>query len=295
MSQPLDALYTGLPEPKHVWITSAESRDLGAGVDADAVWDDFVAAHPNGHILQTARWAQLKSAFGWTTQRAELRTIPSPDAPTPGGRQHPLPPPAVGSAVGVRAEGSGGGLGRADQARAVITMARAFGRRRTPPCSRSSRSCPTRLKCRPGWRPTGFTRSPQRVQPLSTIHLDLAADEETILSRMKPKWRYNVRLAERKGVTVRAREPSPICPPSNACSRSPASATASACTAQTYYPQRRLCLPLRRPSFAFVRFGPMTWLLAEARGRDAGGDRGLRPGHARPGTCGARPARAVAT
>jgi lipid II:glycine glycyltransferase (peptidoglycan interpeptide bridge formation enzyme) len=49
----------------------------------------------------------------------------------------------------------------------------------------------------------GFIRSPQRVQPLSTIHIDLVADEETILSRMKPKWRYNVRLAERKGVSVR--------------------------------------------------------------------------------------------
>jgi peptidoglycan pentaglycine glycine transferase (the first glycine) len=41
------------------------------------------------------------------------------------------------------------------------------------------------------------------VQPLSTIHIDLSADEETILARMKPKWRYNIHLAERKGVTVR--------------------------------------------------------------------------------------------
>ena len=28
----------------------------------------------------------------------------------------------------------------------------------------------------------GFTRSPQRVQPLSTIHIDLTPDEETILA-----------------------------------------------------------------------------------------------------------------
>ena len=85
MSQPLDALYADLPEPRHVWITGPESRDPGAGIDADAAWDDFAAAHPNGHILQTARWAQFKSAFGWTAQRAELRTIPSPDAPILGG------------------------------------------------------------------------------------------------------------------------------------------------------------------------------------------------------------------
>ena len=85
MSQPLDALYTNLPEPKHVWITSPESRGAGAGFDADAAWDAFAASHPNGHILQTACWAQLKSAFGWTYELAELRTIPSPDAPILGG------------------------------------------------------------------------------------------------------------------------------------------------------------------------------------------------------------------
>ena len=49
----------------------------------------------------------------------------------------------------------------------------------------------------------GFRRSRQRVQPLSTIHIDLTGDEEAILGRMKPKWRYNIRLAERKGVAVR--------------------------------------------------------------------------------------------
>ncbi len=50
----------------------------------------------------------------------------------------------------------------------------------------------------------GFQRSAQRVQPLSTIHIDLTGDDEAILARMKQKWRYNIRLAERKGVTVRA-------------------------------------------------------------------------------------------
>jgi peptidoglycan pentaglycine glycine transferase (the first glycine) len=49
----------------------------------------------------------------------------------------------------------------------------------------------------------GFQPSPQRVQPVSTIHIDLTGDEETILARMKPKWRYNIRLSGRKGVTVR--------------------------------------------------------------------------------------------
>ena len=57
----------------------------------------------------------------------------------------------------------------------------------------------------------GFTPSRQGIQPSSTIVVDLTGDEDLVLQRMKSKWRYNVRLAERKGVTVRAITV-PICP-----------------------------------------------------------------------------------
>jgi lipid II:glycine glycyltransferase (peptidoglycan interpeptide bridge formation enzyme) len=43
----------------------------------------------------------------------------------------------------------------------------------------------------------------QAIQPARTVLLDLTADEEALLARMKEKWRYNVRLARRKGVQVR--------------------------------------------------------------------------------------------
>ena len=49
----------------------------------------------------------------------------------------------------------------------------------------------------------GFRPSAQRVQPVSTITVDLTADLPAISARMKPKWRYNIGLAGRKGVTVR--------------------------------------------------------------------------------------------
>jgi len=41
------------------------------------------------------------------------------------------------------------------------------------------------------------------VQPRSTVLIDLAPQPDDILARMKSKCRYNVRLATRKGVTVR--------------------------------------------------------------------------------------------
>jgi len=48
-----------------------------------------------------------------------------------------------------------------------------------------------------GFRPSG------RLQPARTIVLDLTQSEEDLLKGMKPKTRYNVRLAGRRGVQVR--------------------------------------------------------------------------------------------
>jgi lipid II:glycine glycyltransferase (peptidoglycan interpeptide bridge formation enzyme) len=41
------------------------------------------------------------------------------------------------------------------------------------------------------------------VQAPDTVLIDLTAPAEGILGRMNPKWRYNIRLAPRKGVAVR--------------------------------------------------------------------------------------------
>lgn len=47
-------------------------------------------------------------------------------------------------------------------------------------------------------------RPARPVQPIRTILLDLTPDEQSLLANMKEKWRYNIRLAARKGVQVRA-------------------------------------------------------------------------------------------
>jgi len=44
------------------------------------------------------------------------------------------------------------------------------------------------------------------VQPIRSIVLDLTPTVDALLAGMKEKWRYNLRLAQRKGVTVRVAE-----------------------------------------------------------------------------------------
>jgi lipid II:glycine glycyltransferase (peptidoglycan interpeptide bridge formation enzyme) len=49
----------------------------------------------------------------------------------------------------------------------------------------------------------GWHFSSDQVQFKNTGCTDLAVGEETLLAQMKQKWRYNIRLAEKRGVTVR--------------------------------------------------------------------------------------------
>jgi peptidoglycan pentaglycine glycine transferase (the first glycine) len=58
---------------------------------------------------------------------------------------------------------------------------------------------------RRGWRP-----SSEQIQFRNTVVSDLAHSEDALLASMKPKCRYNIRLAERKGITIRHGTPADL-------------------------------------------------------------------------------------
>ncbi len=55
-------------------------------------------------------------------------------------------------------------------------------------------------------RRRGFSINPNSMNVRNEWVLDIRPDEKTLLANMKEKWRYNIRLAGRKGITIRRGE-----------------------------------------------------------------------------------------
>ena len=162
-------------------------------------WDDFVTAR-GGHILQSSAWGELKSRFGWSALRLALARD---DALVAGAqilfRRLPLGLRFAYIPRGPVADPNDHNTNAAlfDALFDAAKSRRAFA-----------------LKIEPNWLdlPISDLQSlisnfqlltSNSIQPRTTIHLDLTRDLDAILAQMKPKWRYNIRLAERKGVVVR--------------------------------------------------------------------------------------------
>ncbi len=156
-------------------------------------WDEFLARHPDAHILQSREWGELKSRFGWEAHPviegeagalALLRRLPLgfslayiPRGPVPASeRSLALVLPSVEKLL---------------ESRRVIALLVEPDLRDSP----SSRSGLTNLNLQP---------SRLTIQPPRTIVVDLSGSENDILSRMKQKTRYNINLARRHGVQVRS-------------------------------------------------------------------------------------------
>lgn len=165
---------------------------------SSVAWDAFVADHPDGHILQTSRWAALKAQIGWQAERVALLT----DGRIAAGAQVLLRRLPWGQTLAYVPKGPLVDWRNAAQARALLTALRETIAPYRPALLKLEPDLPDSPQLDLILQSYGLRRG-HPVQPRSTIHLDLSRGPEAVLAGMKQKWRYNVRLAERKEVTVR--------------------------------------------------------------------------------------------
>ena len=172
--------------------------------EADAEWDDFVAGHPHGSLLQTTQWAQLKNRFGWHSHRVWLRQ----DGQLVAGAQVLYRSVAFGAIkMGYIPHGP---LVNWDDDEQVAVLLNQLDQSAYQNRAGIMKLEP--LLWEDELPPAGWQAITQRhnlripsdtIQPPRTILLDLHPAGDDILAAMKQKTRYNIRLAEKKGVTVR--------------------------------------------------------------------------------------------
>ena len=171
-------------------------------------WNTFLSNHPDAHLLQTGEWGELKSAFGWDPVRLVLpsrtgvppllaaRTVDDGTGVQILFRRLPL---GLTLAYLPKPVFSDQGLAFSGQFWAEVDA-----------ICKQRRAVFLKVEfdvwddsLLPMGEGLGMRVSPHNIQPARTIIVSLKWTEDDVLARMKQKTRYNIRLAGKKGVTVR--------------------------------------------------------------------------------------------
>jgi peptidoglycan pentaglycine glycine transferase (the first glycine) len=180
-------------------------------------WDSAIATLPGAHILQAWEWGEGKARFGWTVARRTWETDGSLAAAAQVLRRSVRAGPFSATLFYVP-KGPLLDWHSAHTRDAVLADLEALARRehaiqiKIDPDLILGRGIPgsaTEKQDAPGAEAVralagrGWRFSPEQVQFANTVILDLQPEENALLAAMKPKTRYNIRLAQKHGVAVR--------------------------------------------------------------------------------------------
>lgn len=170
-------------------------------IDDPAAWDTLVAAQPAAAPCQLSAWARLKEAYGYRSLRLAL--------------EREAGPPVLGQVLIRRIVPLGGDwlycpygpLVKPDDAAGLQAWVRAL---LATPAARRAAVLTLEPRLASGAPAIGalvegcaFRPARQSIQPRGTFLLDLQPAVEELRAGMERRTRYNVGLAERRGVEVR--------------------------------------------------------------------------------------------
>lgn len=188
-----------------------------------SVWDAAIARLPSPHLLQTWDWAQVKAAYGWTLMPVVWSGALHSGSDYPAAamvlkRQVLRRGFAVRLCILYVPKGPLLDWGDEPLRTRVLDDLQELARRekavflkldpdivvgRGAPGAQDAREERGGLVIRSELKSRGWVFANDQIQFRNTVMLDLTESEEVMLSRMKQKTRYNIRLAQKKGVTVR--------------------------------------------------------------------------------------------
>lgn len=185
-------------------------------------WNELITRLPGPHLLQTWQWAQVKARYGWTPMpfvwNSEAAGQPAAAAAMILKRVISVGGFAARLSVLYIPKGPNLDWSDANLRQLVLDDLQSFAHRQGSifikmdpdvslgtgiPGSLAAVESETGKEIQSEWTQHGWRFSSDQIQFRNTVLIDLTPGEDEILARMKQKTRYNVRLAEKKGVTVR--------------------------------------------------------------------------------------------
>lgn len=185
-------------------------------------WNELIAPLPLAHLLQTWEWAQVKAKYGWQSLPFAWYNQPSQGPVVAAAMllKRSLPVSGFAKKMCVLYIPKGPLMDWEDAAlrQRVLDDLQAFARRQgaifikmDPDVALGMGVPGTDLAVEFGSGQAVQSELEQRkwifsqdqIQFRNTVLVDLAPSEDELLKRMKQKTRYNIRLAQKKGVTVR--------------------------------------------------------------------------------------------
>ena len=178
--------------------TNHATSPTGDATDRWKAWDGFLESNAATGFMQSSWWSDFRATTGWESFRATLKhgsTIVAGAtvmkfAYTTEHCFYYIPEGPVLPADAASAE------------QAFRRILDSIETRRA-----SDAQVVSHLRIEPRWQHApvfvrGFHPANTFMEPRNTLCIDLRPSEEAVLAQMKPKGRYNVRLAQRHGVSV---------------------------------------------------------------------------------------------
>jgi peptidoglycan pentaglycine glycine transferase (the first glycine) len=195
------------------------------------IWDEMIASLPSAHLLQTWEWSQVKAKYGWQAMPFIWGTEQTIDHPTLFAEnsqpmaaamvlKRSLPVGGFANKMCVLYVPKGPLMDWNDNAlrQRVLGDLEALAKRQGAifvkvdpdvilgtgiPGSDGAAEFKAGQELRSILLERRWKFSQDQIQFRNTVLIDLSPSEDELLARMKQKTRYNVRLALKKGVTVR--------------------------------------------------------------------------------------------
>jgi len=159
------------------------------GTSTTNEWDAFLSNYPDSHILQTGAWGEFKNYFGWYP----IHVLSGNSGTQILFRRLPL-----GYSLAYIPKGPVGEMTTdlMDQINHVCQKNNAIVLYIEPDAWEGEFDDAVLIS-------NGFDKSQISIQPRRTILVSLSGEDGEWLERMKQKTRYNIRLAEKKGVVIK--------------------------------------------------------------------------------------------